>query len=262
MDIDKQVDNLLYGKKEPGNIPSVYKKHWRPVYNYFILCVVMLSLGIYALPFFQQKEEGFDAQEHLVEELNKNKSNLGDEPLNGSAYNYWSAPQNSMGIKSMVSVNFTFWRSWLKKYFSYELEARANNESQWQNANELLNVSLLFNETNTTCKVTLTLNTTNAPTSLYYRFTLVANRSVISHINKSVDYEYTLNLSANATENYSLVYNYSDLTPFIQSGVITIKQGIYNNYFYQRIKTNKKIISYPARKNSKFRFTGFNKRFK
>ncbi|GAG91620.1 unnamed protein product, partial [marine sediment metagenome] len=98
-----------------------------------------------------------------------------------------------------------------------------------------------FNETTNNCKVALILNTTNAPRSLFYRFTLVANRSVISHINKSVNYEYTLNLSANQTENYSLTYNYSDLAPYIQSGVITIKQGIWNDYFYQRIRTTKRI---------------------
>jgi len=161
--------------------------------------------------------------------------------LEGSAYNYWYAPEKSFGIEEVKTINFTFWKMWLKEYFGYKLEARVNNESSWQNANSLLNVSFLFNNTDKSCKVILTLNTTNAPRSLYYRFTLVANRSVISHINKSVDFQYTLLLNANLTENYSLIYNYSDLKPYIQNGKINIKQGIHNNYFYQRIRTNKQI---------------------
>jgi len=236
MTVEEEVDGALSlhesCRKTKTEQPSHLKRwHW------MVLCLVCLSLGaVLVLPAIDKRwvESFFGAEEETV-------SSTGDEPLNGSAYNYWYAPENSFGIQQTKNVNFTFWKKWLKQYFSYELEARPNNESEWQNANELLNVSLVFNEINNTCKVSLVLNTSQAPKSLYYRFTLVANRSVISHINKSVSYQYTINLSANATENYSLVYNYSDLTPYIDSGKITIKQGIYNNYFYQRIKTNKKI---------------------
>lgn len=235
MSVEKQVDKLL--RKKP------VKKHFNRKYliGFGAFVVTVLAITLTALPLFDDKSLLSHVQTYLESKADNNPF-AASQPLNGSAYNYWYAPQNSMGIKSMKNVNFTFWKSWLKKYFSYKLEARQNNESAWQNANKLLNVSLLFNQTNNTCKVTLTMNTTNAPRSLYYRFTLVANRSVISHVNKSVDYQYTLNLGANATENYSLVYNYSDLAPYIENGKITIKQGIWNNYFYQRIKTNKKIV--------------------
>jgi len=235
MDVGEQVDELLRYKNP---VKKHFNRKWYVGFGAFVVTVLIITLT--ALPLFDDKSLLSHAQTYLESKTNNNPL-VAAQPLNGSAYDYWYAPENSFGMQQRKSVNFTFWRSWLKKYFSYELEARQNNESAWQNANELLNVSLLFNETNNTCKVALTLNTTNAPMSLYYRFTLVANRSVISHVNKSANYTYVLNLNANQTENYSLVYNYSDLAPYIQSGVINIKQGIWNNYFYQRIKTNKKI---------------------
>lgn len=229
MDIDAKVDHLFHKKRN-------VKKYFI-AFGVFLVSTIIITLAV--LPVFDEKKGLFGRKTPIQSIIDK--STTGEQTINGSAYHYWYAPENSFGIQSTKTVNFTFWKKWLKKYFSYELEARGNNESEWQNVNSLLNVNLSFNTTNNSCKVTLTLNTTLAPKSLYYRFTLVANRSVISHINKSVQYQYTLNLSANATENYSLVYNYSDLVPYIESGKINIKQDVKNNYFYQRIKTNKKI---------------------
>lgn len=95
MNIDDRVDKILSGQKEPR------LKKW----HYLLLLVVMLSLGsVLALPFFQRKEGGFDAQQLLVSDLNKNKP-VGDEISQPLFYK----KTNGFGIDGFFIPNWSYW---------------------------------------------------------------------------------------------------------------------------------------------------------
>jgi outer membrane protein assembly factor BamB len=168
-----------------------------------------------------------------------------DPPLDSPAYDYWYAPENSFGIQETKTVNWSYWKSWLKDNFHWQLQGSPNGNVWYNDTLGLMEVGIDWNEINNTAKVTLTLNTTNAPQSLYYRFELGCNASLKSYINKSSNYEYTLTLPANLTEDYNLSFNFSDVKPLITSGKVTVKHGIKNidgnNYFGFRVQTVNKI---------------------
>ena len=111
----------------------------------------------------------------------------------------------------------------------WRLQASANNET-WYNANELLKIDLSWNESECGYKVTLTLNTTTAPQSLFYRFDLACNKSLKQFL--EIDgWEWTLTVPANNTKDYTLRFNWSDLQPLKQSGKIWFDKGIKDNFF-------------------------------
>jgi len=237
MSIDDEVDNILYGKKEPRISTR----------NKIIMAIVMLCLGgISVIPILQRKEGEFHVSELLVDELNKNRSVFGNESMeNESAYHYWYAPDGSFGIQELKTVNWSHFWKLFGECSAWQLEAWHPVQeiwvSEWQgtNLNEWLNITRVRNETtNGSEKITLNVTNNHPTQSLYFRFTFGIDLRVKQFVNKSSNYEYELTYPANATENYTVFFNFSDVKPLIQSGLLLAKHGVTNKtgtplYFFR-----------------------------
>ena len=166
--------------------------------------------------------------------------NLGDEqpPVIDPAAFIWH-PGNGYGGMPRWEVNKTYAKQFLKDNMHWRLQTSPNNDT-WYDANELLKIGLDWNENDCSYKVTLTLNTTNAPQALFYRFDLACNKSLKQFF--EIDgYEWTLRIPANNTKDYVLRFNWSDLKPLIQNGKIWFDRGVKKNFFWFRIQTVNKI---------------------
>ena len=166
--------------------------------------------------------------------------NLGNEvpPIVDNAAFIWHSGTGYGGIPHW-EINKTFAKQFLKDNMKWRLQASPNNET-WYDANELLKIDLNWNDIDCSYKVTLTLNTTNAPQSLYYRFDLACNKS-LKQFFETNGYEWTLTIPANNTIDYVLRFNWSDIQPLIQNGKIWYDKGVTNNFFWFRIQSVNKI---------------------
>jgi len=73
----------------------------------------------------------------------------------------------------------------------------------------------------------------NVPVNVYSaRFTFAVNRSVLQYVNRS-GYEVWLNYTANNTETYSCMFNWSDIASI--PGIV-ITHGKTDNYFWFRFR--------------------------
>jgi len=157
-----------------------------------------------------------------------------------AAYDYWYAPSNSFGINSTKTVNWTYWKGWLNDQF-YWICQKSTNKVSWTDGSQFLHVNTVFNDTNHSAKVSIVLNTTGASTNYYYRFVLNCNETLRSYVNHSSLYEYDLTLPANTTENYTVAYNFSDLKPLLQQGVITVNSNASGGVFHCYVTTVTRI---------------------
>jgi len=144
-------------------------------------------------------------------------------------------PSTGYGSMPHWEVNKTYAKDFLKYNMKWRLQA-SNNLVDWYDANELLDIGLNWVDINSSYKVTLTLNTTLSPKELYYRFDLACNKSLKQYA--EIDsYEWTLTVPANATENYTLFFNWSDIKDLVSSGKVTLNKGVKDNFFWFRIQT-------------------------
>lgn len=215
MSVEEQVDKLL--QKKP------VKKHFNHKllvgFGAFVVTVLVITLAV--IPVFQRKERGFDAQEYLVDELNKNRSDLGSHP----AYSYWYPPNNSFGIGTQVVWNNTWVKNKIANNVDWMLET--NTGSGWYFNNDSLNVGLRWNETGF---YKLWFNVTNLPLG-NHRITFYSNiQNLSSMINKTDDEIWIYYPVGN--ETLRLMFNYSDL-----KGLgLTFRSGKYNDYWYFRFR--------------------------
>lgn len=221
------------------------RKNRKALYMALGSCIVASILGMLIVINLYDDRTTFENRQSLLDD-NIDINPVADAPGNNTtaAYHYWYAPENSFGIAETKTLNWSYWKPWLKNNFYWNLTA-SPNLVDWYDANELLTINLDWDKTNASAKVTIILNTTGAPTDLYYRFELGCNFSLKSYINKSENHEYILTLQANATEDYQIYFNFSDVLPLIQQGKITIKHGVKNvsgqEYIGFRAQTVNKI---------------------
>ena len=136
-------------------------------------------------------------------------------------------------------VNRSYAMGFLQENFQWRLMASPNNVS-WYPANELLNIRLVWDNGTNSFKVTLTLDTSAAPQSLYYRFDMACNKSLRSYL--EIDgYSWRLVLPANMTVNYTVLFDWSDIKPLKDSGKIWFDKGVQENFFWFRVQTVNKI---------------------
>lgn len=213
-DVEQRIDAVLRKRYGKG------KKHNR--LNIILLFIVMASLGsVIAIPFFQRKDTPFDAQEYLVDELNKNISDVGSHP----AYSYWYPPNNSFGIGTQVVWNNTWVKNKIKNNVDWMLES--NTGMGWYFNNDSLTVGLRWNETGF---YKVWFNVSNLPLG-DHRITFYSNvENLSSMINKTDDEIWIYYPVGN--ETLTLMFNYSDL-----KGLgLTFKSGKYNGYWYFRFR--------------------------
>ena len=146
---------------------------------------------------------------------------------------------NGIGSFSYWEVNKTYAKDFLKDNIKWRLKASPDNNT-WYDADELLDIDLDWNDTGFYYKITLTLDTHEAPQSLYYRFDLALNKSLKDYV--EVDgYEWRFKVPANNTRDYSILINWSDIKPLISNNKVWFDRGVKNNFFWFRIQTVNKI---------------------
>ena len=84
------------------------------------------------------------------------------------AYDIYYPPQNTFG-GAFKTVNWTYWKQWLNDSF-YWICRKSSNGNTWIDADQFLHVKMKYNETNSTEKISIILNTTGADQNYYYRF--------------------------------------------------------------------------------------------
>lgn len=168
-------------------------------------------------------------QNFLEGNKDKNTSSVGIEYPNGKPYNYWFAPDNSFGISEMKTINWSYFKQLFNQYCDWELEYKRYSYSEWTNGNEYMTIEKTWNESGF-WKFNLIFD---VPVHIYSaRFTFACDMVVLNYVERE-GYEVWLNYSANETEKYSMLFNWSDIAS-IPNLIIT--KGIYNNRFWFRFR--------------------------
>ncbi|GAH06120.1 unnamed protein product, partial [marine sediment metagenome] len=134
---------------------------------------------------------------------------LGDDPIDNTsaAYNYWYAPENSFGISSTKTVNWSYFKQLFLKHTDWMLEYKRYDYSEWMDDSDYLTIERSWNDTGY-WKFNLILD---VPVDIYSaRFTFGIDISCLQYVERS-GHEIWLNYTANITETYSVMFNWSDI---------------------------------------------------
>ena len=128
-----------------------------------------------------------------------------DEEIN-EPYIYWFAPENSFGIESTKTVNWSFFNDFFQDYIDWNLKYKRYIYSEWTDGNQYLTIEKTWNETGF-WKFNLIFN---AVVDIYSaRFTLIVDKVVKNFYHRS-GYETYLNFtipnSNNEVYNLSLIH--------------------------------------------------------
>jgi len=199
--------------------------------SFVITFCLVLTLVI---PAFDKRFDVFNLYSKPRQELKPLAEN------DSAAYTFWYPPANSFGMGVQKTVNWTYWKQWLNNSF-YWTSQKSTNKVSWTDASNFLKVNTKYNVTNGTAKISIILNTTGADQNYYYRFMLNCNESLRQNATHPSLYEYDLTLPANLSEDYNISYNFSDLKPLLQQGVITVSHNISNDMFSAIVSTVTRI---------------------
>jgi len=215
-------------------------------------CIIAFLIGsLTVIPFLQRKEGGFDGKTLLVDTLNKNT--LGDEINNDEAFFTIEPPTNSgFGTNNIRVANWSYFWKLFNQHSAWQLEAWHPQLNEWvseyngENLNNWLTIEKTRNISNSSEKINLTV-TNNAPIATRFRFTFGIDARVKQYINKTSNFEYELTYPANATEDYNVFFNWTDLKPLLQNDIIDVNHGIKNiagkDVFWFRIIGNQNLAS-------------------
>jgi len=211
----------------------------------FVLCTLLV------LPLFNKQEDFSDVVEGGI--FDKNIRMVGDEPLsNDEAYFYETVvvPENSFGIgnHTIKEVNWSFFWKLFKNHAMWQLEAWHPVNLVWvdnwqgTNLNEWLNITRVRSSDNGSEKVTLNITNMHPSQDLFFRLKFGVDLPALEYINRSSWYEYEITYPCNQTENYTVFFNFSDIQPLVQDGVIIQRHGFTNyqgeDIFYFIISQN------------------------
>ncbi len=187
-----------------------------------LVACAILGLSL-VLPFFDDRSRYYIGQTGLQD---KNKDDVGDWDNDSEAFHYFYPPGDGFGnINPVKTVNWSFFKEKFTKHTFWRLEYKRYEWNDWTNGNQYLTVNRTWNETGF-WKINLTFT---APVDVYEaRFIFACNLSVLDYVEKD-DYEVWLNYSFNATENISLMFNWSDLNQYQN---LYYQKGVQNGKFY------------------------------
>jgi len=164
-------------------------------------------------------------------------------------YDHFIPPENSFGAEETIfkTVNWSKFWNLFTTHSAWQLQAWHPILEEWvseyegENLNNWLNISKIRSDDNNSEKIILNV-TNNAPIATFFRFTFGIDARVKNYVNKSSWYEYELTYSANATENYTVFFNFSDVKPLIQNETLFANHGIKNiggkDVFWFRLSQN------------------------
>lgn len=152
---------------------------------------------------------------------------LGDEET--EAYHYWELPEDSMGMPDMKFVNWSYFRQLFLAHTDWMLEYKRYSYSSWTDGSQYLTIERTWHDSGF-WKFNLILD---VPVYVYsVRFTFGVDLPVLDYVERS-GYEVWVNYTANATETYSVMFNWSDIAS-IPNLVIT--KGVQDGMFWFRFR--------------------------
>jgi len=153
-----------------------------------------------------------------------------DNPSDDSpAYDYWYAPENSFGISETKTINWSYFKSLFLAHTDWMLEYKRYSYSSWTDGDQYLTIERTWNDSGF-WKFNLILD---VPVNVYSaRFTFGIDLPCLQYIERD-GYEIWINYSANATEDYSVMFNWSDIASIPN---IVISKGRTNDMFWFRFR--------------------------
>jgi len=161
------------------------------------------------------------------------------------AYEYFTAPANSFGIKEAKFIKWPYFWNLLHNNAVWQMEGWNPVTEEWQdnyegtNLNNWLDIDLAPNEDGSQEKITLSFT---SPYTTKYRFGFAFNLRVKQYIDNSGNHQYTLTIPTSddeEDEEYEIIFDWSDVVPLIQTGTITVTHGIKEvggkNYFWVKL---------------------------
>jgi len=201
---------------------------------------IYIALGMFAvafllgsclvLPLFDRKLGVFDEKTGLL-----GVTPIGDEINNTPAYIYehFIPPENSFGIgeTTFKTVNWSYFKQLFSNHFYKHATYKRYSYSDWQVGSEYVGIEKNWNDTGF-WKINITLD---IPVDLYeVNISFGCDLPVLDYVERD-DTEIWINYTANATENYSVVFNWSDIKE-IQG--LSITKHHWNNIFYISLHRN------------------------
>jgi len=151
---------------------------------------------------------------------------LGDPP-SGSPYDYWYAPPNSFGIEEMKTVNWSYFKDLFLAHTDWMLEYKRYSYNDWTDGLDYLTIERTWNDTGF-WKFNLILD---VPVDIYSaRFTFGIDLPCLQYVEHE-GYEVWVNYTANATETYSVMFNWSDIASI--PGLIITKGRIDDMFWFR-----------------------------
>jgi len=232
MSVENQVDDLLNNNINNKHIISHHGKRLSGFFRQFIYgaLIGLLIVTITLIPIYGGRNGLEIIQEFLDSNGSTDVVSVGDPPANESAaYHYWYAPENSMGIKETKTVNWSYFKQLFLAHTDWMLEYKRYSYSSWTDGLDYLTIERTWNETGF-WKFNLILD---VPVDIYSaRFTFGIDLQCLQYVERE-GYEVWINYTANATEAYSVMFNWSDIAS-IPGLVIT--KGTYNDMFWFRFR--------------------------
>ncbi len=187
----------------------------------FILGFVGISMIL--IGFFNVNPSFFGRKTGMVSNID-DLSPVGD--IEPEAYIYWYAPPNSFGIRETKTVNWSYFKQLFNSHTDWILEYKRYENSEWTEGNQYLTINKTWNTSGGFWKISLEFD---VPIDIYSaRFTFGCDLVVLDYVERE-GYEVWLNYSANATENYSVMFNWSDIAsiPGLVITHITVVHGVH-----------------------------------
>jgi len=231
-----------------------FKKR-KQVFKVFLvsLSVSFLVGTLVVFPFFDDRRGVFIPRSGVDIAEKDIVQGVGDDPpVEPEAYIYehFIPPDNSFGLgeTTFKTVNWSYFWQLFRNHSLWQLEAWHPVQEVWvdnwegTNLNQWLNITRVRSPDNSSEKVTLNVTNMHPSQDLFFRFTFGIDLRVKQYVNKSSWYEYELVFPANETEDYTVFFNFSDVKPLIQDGVVIPKHGVKNvggkDVFWFRLTQN------------------------
>lgn len=234
LSVEDQVDHLL-GNSKPQCVTShhgkrsglsgFFRQFW---YGALIGCLIVT---ITLVPIYGGRN-GLD----IIQDFSTDTVDdvdvvvVGDEPpLEPEAYHYWYAPPNSFGIQETKTVNWSYFKQLFLAHTDWMLEYKRYEYSEWTDGLDYLTIERTWNDTGF-WKFNLILD---VPVNIYSaRFTFGIDLPCLQYVERE-GYEVWINYTANATEIYSCMFNWSDIANI--PGII-ITKGKTDDMFWFRFR--------------------------
>ena len=184
--------------------------------NDIITLIVFFMLGFnLCIPAIKQFTEDISAATVKAE-------SLGDDPGDNAsaAYDYWYAPENSFGISETKSVNWSYFKQLFNEHFYKNARYKRYSHSEWTDGTQYLTLNKTWNDTGF-WKVDIILD---VPIDLYsVNISFGCDLPVLNYIERD-GYEIWLNYTANETETYSVMFNWSDIAQIPNIEIYKVRQ--------------------------------------